>query len=173
MILDYTTINLKQYLSIRCIILYNATMKYYSYDNFKTDTNKLLLEIDEFKAEALVGIARGGLTLSHAIAEGLNIRNVQTLSTELYDKTKKRDKFYINEECKFEDLKRVLVVDDISDSGETLKAIMELLNSKHPEVEFKTATLFYKKTSTYEPDFWVNEADEWIDFFWERDFKVH
>jgi len=168
---DYTTINLKQYLSIFMFTLYNIIMKYYSYDNFKTDTNRLLLEIKEFKPEVLVGVARGGLTLSHAIAEGLNIRNVQTLSTQLYDKTQKRNNICIDGECKFEDVQKVLVIDDIADSGDTLKAIMEMLHSKYPKVEFKTATLFYKKTSVYEPDFWINEADEWIDFFWERDFK--
>lgn len=155
------------------IILYNSIMKYYPYDNFKTDTNKLLLEVKEFQPEVLIGIARGGLTLSHAIAEGLNIRNIQTLSTELYDTTKKRDALSIKGFCEFGDAKRVLVVDDIADSGETLKAIMEMLHTRHPKVEFKTATLFYKKTSVYEPDFWINEADDWIDFFWERDFKAN
>jgi len=154
-------------------ILYNVAMKYYPYDSFKTDTNKLLLKIKEFQPESLVAIARGGLTLSHAIAEGLNVRNIQTLSTELYDKTQKRDALYIKGSCEFEDVKRVLVIDDIADSGDTLKAIMEMLRKKHPKVEFKTATLFYKKTSIYEPDFWINEANDWIDFFWERDFKVN
>lgn len=148
-------------------------MKYYSYDNFKIDTNKLLLEIKEFNPEVLVGIARGGLTLSHALAEGLNIRNVQTLSTELYDRTKKRESICISGECEFENIERVLVIDDIADSGDTLKAIMDLLDANFPEVEIKSATLFYKQTSIFEPDFWINEADEWIDFFWERDFKVN
>jgi len=155
------------------IILYNTAMKQYHYDNFKTDTNKLLLEVKEFQPEVLIGIARGGLTLSHAIAEGLNVRNVQTLNTELYDKSKKRDKICINEGCRLENIQRVLIVDDISDSGKTLKAIVKLLSANHPKVEFKTATLFYKKTSVYEPDFWINEADDWIDFFWERDFNVN
>jgi len=153
-------------------ILYNIAMKYYSYDNFKTDTNEILLKIRKFQPEVLIGIARGGLTLSHAIAEGLKIRNIQTLSTELYDKTQKRDALCIKGFCELEDIKRVLVIDDIADSGDTLKAIMKMLRSKHPKVEFKTATLFYKKTSVYEPDFWINEADDWIDFFWERDFKL-
>jgi len=170
---DYTTINLKQYLSIFIFILYNIAMKYYPYDSFKTDTNKLLLKIKEFQPESLVGIARGGLTLSHAIAEGLNLRNVQTLSTQLYDKTQKRDALCIKGFCEFKDKQKVLVIDDISDSGDTLKAIMEMLRTKHPKVEFKTATLFYKKTSVFEPDFWINEANDWIDFFWERDFKIN
>ena len=66
---------------------------------------------------------------------------------------------------------RVLVVDDIADSGETLKIVMNDLTSKNSKIEFKSATLFYKKSSVYEPDFWINEANDWIDFFWERDFK--
>lgn len=147
-------------------------MKYYSYNDFKTDTNRLLIKIREFEPEALVSIARGGLTLSHAIAEGINIRNIQTLSTELYDKSQKRDSLCIKGECELTDIQRVLVIDDISDSGDTLRAIMSMLREKHPDVEFKSATLFYKKTSIFEPDFWANEADDWIDFFWERDFKL-
>jgi len=146
-------------------------MKYYSYENFRIDTRKLLLHVESFKPQVIVGIARGGLTLSHALAEGMDIREVQTLRTELYDKTCKRDALSIFGECKFSDVERVLVVDDISDSGDTLKAIMAHLQELHVEMEFKCCTLFYKKTSIYEPDFWINEADDWIDFFWERDFK--
>jgi xanthine phosphoribosyltransferase len=31
--------------------------------------------------------------------------------------------------------------------------------------------LFYKKTAVIQPDFTVNEADAWIEFFWEKDFE--
>lgn len=145
-------------------------MKYYSYENFKNDTNTLIKEVESSGFEAIVAIARGGLTLSHAMAEGLNIRKVQSIRTELYDKSKKRENITIFGKCEFKNIKRVLVVDDISDSGDTLKAVMKYLNNEFSNIEFKSATLFYKKTSIYEPDFWINEADDWIDFFWERDF---
>ncbi len=145
-------------------------MKYYSYDTFKNDTKKLLLLLREDNFEAIVTVARGGFTLSHAISEGLNIRDVQSIRTELYDKSLKRDNITIFAKCSFEGIKRVLVVDDISDSGETLKSVMGYLRDGFKDIEFKSATLFYKKTSVYEPDFWINEADDWIDFFWERDF---
>ena len=148
-------------------------MKYYSYEDFRIDTKKLLLDVKEFKPQAIVGIARGGLTLAHALAEGMDTREVQTLRTELYDKTLKREKISIFGDCDFSEISRVLVVDDISDSGDTLKAVISYLISKHNDIEFKASTLFYKKTSIYEPNFWVNEADDWIDFFWERDFKVN
>ena len=147
-------------------------MKYYGYDDFRVDTNALIARIVGFEAEAIVAIARGGLTLSHALAEGLKIRDVQSIRTEFYDAQIKRDEIEIFGNCNFKSIKRVLVVDDISDSGETLDAIMGYLKSEFADIEFKSATLFYKETSKYEPDFWINIADDWIDFFWERDFLV-
>ncbi len=146
-------------------------MKYYGYDDFKNDTLQLLAEVQPFQPEVIVGIARGGLTLAHAMSEGLSIREVQTIRTELYDATHKRESLSIFGGCDLKDHKRVLVVDDIADSGETLQAVMQNLESEFREITFRSATLFYKKSSVYKPHFWVNEADEWIDFFWESDFK--
>ena len=147
-------------------------MKYYAYDDFRVDTNRLLNKVCSFEAEIIVGISRGGLTLAHCMAEGLNIRDVQTIRTELYDKTCKREELSMFDTCSLGDVKRVLVVDDISDSGETFNAIMSYLEKKYEQIEFKSAALFYKTTSVYQPHFWVNEANEWIEFFWEKDFNV-
>ncbi|MBC8238142.1 MAG: phosphoribosyltransferase [Helicobacteraceae bacterium] len=146
-------------------------MKYYAYENFRIDTNALIQKVQGFNPEAIVAIARGGMTLAHAMAEGLNIRDVQSIRTELYDKAQKRDTLSLFGTCDFRDKKFVLVVDDIADSGQTLKAVMASLKNLHPNVSFKSATLFYKESSVAEPDFWINEADDWIDFFWESDFK--
>jgi len=148
-------------------------MKQYRYEDFKNDTNKLIKEVTEFNPQTIVGIARGGLTLAHCMAEGLEIREVQTLRTELYDKTCKRDELTLFDTCEFNGVQRILVVDDIADSGETLDAIMKHLQERYRDIEFKSATLFYKESSVYEPHFWINEANDWIDFFWERDFKVN
>lgn len=145
--------------------------QYYSYEEFRRDTNALLQEVKSFQPEAIVGIARGGLTLSHALAEGLNIREVQTLRTELYDVSCKREELTLFGSCDFVGKTRVLVVDDIADSGETLEVIMKHLEKSFENIEFKSATLFYKQTSKYKPHFWINEAKNWIEFFWEVDFK--
>jgi len=146
-------------------------MKYYSYDEFRKDTKQLLESVKPLQVDMVLGIARGGLTLAHALSEGLELRNVQTLRTELYDEQIKRKQITIYSTCSFKNIKKVLVVDDIADSGDTLKAVMEELILQNPSVEFVSATLFYKKTSVYEPTFWVQEADEWIEFFWEKDFS--
>jgi len=144
--------------------------QYYSYEDFRDDTNTLIKEVKPFEAEAIIGIARGGLTLAHAVAEGLNIREVQTLRTELYDASCKRESITLFGNCSFNNVKRVLVLDDIADSGETLKEIMNYLENEFKDIEFKSATLFYKSSSCYEPHTWVNEAKNWIEFFWEKDF---
>jgi xanthine phosphoribosyltransferase len=147
-------------------------MKYYAYEDFRDDSRELIKQMKSFDARAIIAIARGGLTIAHCIAEGMDIREVHSLRTELYDKTQKRDCISVfNTVALSHDIQRVLVLDDISDSGDTLKAVMEDLRMKHTNIEFRSATLFYKKTSSFEPDFWVKEAKEWIEFFWEKDFK--
>ena len=147
-------------------------MKYYAYEEFKQDTNELVKRIDSKSYDAIIGIARGGLILAHALSEALEIRNVQTLRTELYDSSVKRDNFLLHDYTSLQDLKNVLVVDDIADSGETLKKVMSHLEEKNPTISFDAITIFYKKSSVYEPTYWQKEATEWIDFFWESDFKV-
>jgi len=147
--------------------------QYYGYESFKEDVNRLIALLKDKNIDAIVSIARGGYTLSHAVAEGLNLRNVQSIRTELYDDTQKREHLALYGRCEFDErVKKVLVLDDIADSGETLAYIMEYMKKNYPTKEFLSATLFYKKTSSYEPDIWMNEAKEWIDFFWERDFRI-
>nr|WP_275851138.1 phosphoribosyltransferase family protein [Sulfurimonas sp. SAG-AH-194-C20] len=143
---------------------------YYSYEAFRTDTQALMQKSKSFEPQAIIAIARGGLTLAHCMAEGLNLRDVQSIRTELYDVEIKRKEITLFGSCDFGEKKRVLVVDDIADSGETLQTVMSYLQSNFEDVEFQSATLFYKKSSVYEPHFWVNEADAWIEFFWEKDF---
>ena len=143
---------------------------YYSYEDFRTDTRKLLKKLPENEFDTIIGVARGGLTLAHMLSEALDIRNVQSISTQLYDDTKKRECITITDTCSLEKSKNVLLVDDIADSGETLKALYNHFTLTYPHLHCKTATLFYKRSSIYEPDYWVKEAAAWIEFFWEADF---
>jgi len=93
------------------------------------------------------------------------------LLQELYDEDIKRSCITIHNTVTLKDIKKVLVLDDIADSGDTLRAVMESLECGNPDIEFISATLFYKHSSIYEPSIWINESKEWIDFFWEKDFK--
>jgi len=146
-------------------------MKYYSYEEFKTDTKELISQAKNYEADVVVGIARGGVTLAQMMAYGLNIRHLQTLQSELYDCDSKRECIKIVENLHLQDGMRVLLVDDIVDSGETIYEVLNYLKAKYPTNTFKVATLFYKPSAKVEADFKVKEAKEWIEFFWERDFS--
>ena len=144
---------------------------YYSYELFKNDTQILVDKCRDFEPEILLAVARGGLTLSHLMAQALNMRNLFTLNSIHYEGELKLDTFNIFNIPDVSHAKRVLIVDDIVDSGETMREILKVLNNKFPNVEFKLATLFYKNTAVIKPDYSDREANEWIDFFWEIDVK--
>ncbi len=144
---------------------------YYSYEEFKKDTQKLVDSCRDYEPDILLAVARGGLTLSHLMAQALNMRNLYSLNSIHYEGELKLDTFNIFNIPDVSHAKRVLVIDDIVDSGETMREILKVLREKFPTVEFKLATIFYKTTAALQPDYTVREAKEWIDFFWEVDVK--
>ncbi len=66
--------------------------------------------------------------------------------------------------------KKVVIVDDIIDSGETMIEIKKVLLKKYPELDLKVASIYYKEKALLRPDFSAREATEWIEFFW--DFEI-
>ncbi|RXJ96184.1 nicotinate phosphoribosyltransferase [Malaciobacter molluscorum] len=144
---------------------------YYSYDEFKNDTQKLVDSCRDYNPDILLAVARGGLTLSHLMAQAMDMRNLYSLNSIHYEGELKLDTFNIFNIPDVSHAKRVLVVDDIVDSGETMREILRVLKEKFPKVDFKLATIFYKKSAVLQPDYTVREATEWIDFFWEVDVK--
>jgi len=141
---------------------------YYKYEEFKKDVEILSSEIKNYNPDCLVAIARGGLTLAHFIGEKLNMRDVFTINSIHYEGEKKLDTFVIKNIPDLSNYKKIVLVDDISDSGETLKEIIDILKTEYPEIEIKTATIFYKTSSLVIPDFKVKVANNWIVFFWEE-----
>ena len=144
---------------------------YYSYDLFKEDTQKLVNSCRDYEPDVLLAVARGGLTLAHLMAQAMDMRNLYTLNSVHYEGELKLDTFNVFNIPDVSHAKRVLIIDDIVDSGETMEEILKILKEKFPNVEFKLATLFYKKTAVLQPDYTVREATQWIDFFWEVDVK--
>lgn len=142
---------------------------YYGYDEFKVDINNLASKLQDEKFEAILGVARGGLLLTQFLAIKLNLRDVFTINSILYDDTMKNEKSKVFNIPDLSGYKKVLIADDIVDSGETLSNILEILEKSFPHIEFKIASLFYKKTALITPDFMEKEATAWIDFFWEVD----
>lgn len=61
-----------------------------------------------------------------------------------------------------------LVIDDLTDSGDSLAFAITKLRALRPEATIKTAVLFYKKHSQIIPDYYVEETDQWVVFTWEK-----
>ncbi|ARE80005.1 putative nucleotide phosphoribosyltransferase [Campylobacter helveticus] len=141
---------------------------FYAYEDFEKDVKFLAKKVkDEFNPDALVAIARGGLSLGHSLAVALKTRKLFTLNSIHYDDTKKLDSVEVFNIPNLSAYKRVLLIDDIVDSGESLSEIKRVLEEKFPHIELKIATIFYKKTALLEPEFSVKEAKEWVEFYWD------
>ena len=68
---------------------------YYSYELFKNDTQILVDKCRTFEPDILLSVARGGVTLSHLMAQALNKRILFTLNSIHYEKETKLDTFDI------------------------------------------------------------------------------
>lgn len=147
-------------------------MFFYTYEEFRVDVKILAKDIKEnFNPEVLLAVARGGMSLGHSLAVVLNTRNLFSLNSIHYEGTKKLDTIEIFNIPDISKYKKVLLVDDIVDSGESLLEIKRVLQEKFPHTEFKIATIFYKKSALLIPDFKAKEAKEWVNFFWDIENK--
>ena len=142
---------------------------YYGYEEFVSDAGALVHTIKDFDPDTLLAVARGGLTLGHFMAQAMDTRRLFALNSIHYDKEKKLDTLHVFNIPDLKTARRVLIVDDIIDSGETLREVLRMLSEQYPEAEFKLATIFYKPTAVIEADYTLKKAHEWIDFFWEVD----
>lgn len=138
---------------------------YYSYNDFRKDLKALTKKIDK-DFDAILAIARGGLSMAHMLGEHYNIRKVYAINTIGYEDTQKLQSVTVFNIPNLQDAKSVLIVDDIVDSGDTLIEALKILKETYPQTNFYTASLFYKKSAKIAPNWYVKEAKTWIDFFW-------
>ncbi|MCE7735374.1 MAG: phosphoribosyltransferase [Candidatus Heimdallarchaeota archaeon] len=121
-----------------------------------------------FKPDVVIGVARGGWIPGRLLADFLHIKETVNIKVEAYEligetnvEASVTQDINVNIEGK-----KVLVVDDIADSGESLVAVYNSLKAKHPDV-VKTATIYYKPRSAIKPDFFAEETTAWVIFPWE------
>ncbi|MCE3047155.1 phosphoribosyltransferase [Helicobacter kayseriensis] len=146
-------------------------MQYYPYDEFLKDARTLFEKIDSQigKPDAIIAIARGGLTLAHMLSLRWNLREVYSLNAISYDGNKQQELIIKNVPNINKDFKKVLIVDEIVDSGKSLHKIMEILREENADIKFYSAVVFQKQNAQIKADFFIREPQDWIDFFWERD----
>ncbi len=143
---------------------------YYSYEEYKQDLKALTEKINQ-PFDAILGIARGGLSMAQMLGEYYELREVYAINTIGYDDTHKKESVEVFNIPDLKSAKTVLVVDDIVDSGDTLIEVLDVLNDRYPNISFMTASLFYKKTAKITPTWYVKEPKGWIEFFWSEDLR--
>ena len=121
-----------------------------------------------FAPDVVVAIARGGLLLAGAIAYALDVKSCGALNAEFYTGIDERlDEPIILAPFLDEvslDGKRVLLVDDVSDSGRTLKMVLDLITLAGADV--RTVCLYSKPATVLEPDYVWRKTSRWIAFPW-------
>lgn len=116
--------------------------------------------------EEIVAISRGGLTLGHLLTDFLRIP-ISTITIQSYTDIQTQGELRITSKLPTPIRgKRILLVDDVADSGKTLVRAIRYLKKLGPS-EITTATLFFKKRSIYRPDIFAAETDKWILFPYE------
>ena len=121
-----------------------------------------------FKPDIIIGIARGGWLPARVLTDLLEIPNLANVTAEYYVGVAETK----NEPVLTQGIsaavtgKKVLIADDVADSGRSLKLVKEHVLQQGAK-EVKTATLYYKPWSVVKPDYYERETKLWIVFPWE------
>ncbi len=141
-----------------------------SWDQFHRDSRALawrLTNVGSF--DAIVAIARGGLVPAAIVARELNIRIVDCVAVKSYahkDQGKIEILKHISSDVLELDKKgKVLIIDDLVDTGATARIVREILPNAH------FATVYAKPLGNDMVDTFITEVsqDTWIYFPWDLD----
>jgi xanthine phosphoribosyltransferase len=141
-----------------------------SWDQFHRDTRALTWRLHEAGPfEAIVCITRGGLVPAAIVARELNVRIIETICIASYMNYKNQGEIQVMKGVGPEVMalrgqgKKILIVDDLVDTGKTARVVREIL----PEAHF--ATVYAKPMGRPLVDTFITEVsqDTWIYFPWD------
>ena len=148
----------------------NEPREILSWSEFGDATRELALQVHQsgFRPDIVLAIARGGLTPAGAVAYALGVKNCSAINVEFYTGVDARldVPVVLPPTLNLLDIQGldVLVVDDVADTGHTLRLVREVI-AQHV-AEARTAVLYAKPRSIVRPDYAWRETDRWIDFPW-------
>ncbi|ACB07983.1 phosphoribosyltransferase [Candidatus Korarchaeum cryptofilum] len=121
----------------------------------------------KYEPELIVAILRGGVVLARLLSDLLNIREIKVMRVIHYDALESKKVAEIVEpiNCRLDGMK-VLLVDDVADTGESLIVARDHLLERGAS-EVKIATMHYKPWSKLKPDYYSEETEAWVVYFWE------
>jgi uncharacterized protein len=147
-----------------------------TWDLFGTAARELarIVTDDGYRPDVVIAIARGGLTVAGALAYALGVKNCGSMNVEFYTGVDERldVPVVLPPTLDLVDVRglRVLVADDVADTGHTLRLVREVL-AQHV-AEARTAVLYGKPRSVVAPDYTWRETDRWVVFPWSAEPPV-
>jgi hypoxanthine phosphoribosyltransferase len=114
-----------------------------------------------YSPEIIVAIGRGGYVPARILCDYLLIHDLASIKVEHWGTTVVREKAVIKFALRAEIRnKKVLLVDDVTDTGDTLKVSLQYLRRFRPQ-EIRTAVLVHKTRSTIIPDYFFKKIVRW------------
>ena len=128
----------------------------------------LLVADSGYQPGIILGIARGGLIPAAAMAYALEVKNVFMMSVEFYTGEDERLDFPVMLPPLLNTVDiagaGVLVVDDVADTGGTLKLVKDFCAEHVAEV--RCAVLYEKPRSVVKCEYVWRRTDRWVNFPW-------
>ena len=123
---------------------------------------------DGYRPDIVLAIARGGLLVAGSVAYALDVKNTFTMNVEFYTGIDERLDVPmilppVPELVDFAET-RVLIADDVADTGATLELVKEFLEDKVAET--RCAVLYEKPRSTVHCEYVWRRTEQWIVFPW-------
>ena len=139
--------------------------KFVSWDEVQMLCRRLAERIHHDRPDLcrILAITRGGLFPAGILARELNIKLIETVGMESYNGTEQSGEVQILKEFNQRFSHNILVVDDLADTGRTLKALKQSL------VKPVVATLFAKPQGMEMVDYFAEEVPQstWVRFPWD------
>ncbi|MFC9895769.1 phosphoribosyltransferase [Nocardia sp. NPDC127579] len=141
-----------------------------TWDLFGTASRELAETIagDGFEPDLILSIARGGLFVAGALGYALDVKNLHVMNVEFYTGVDQRLDLpvMLPPVPQAVDLAgaRVLVADDVADTGATLKLVRDFCADKVAEV--RCAVIYQKPHSEVDCEYVWKRTDRWINFPW-------
>ncbi|MDD5616597.1 MAG: phosphoribosyltransferase [Candidatus Methanoperedens sp.] len=116
-----------------------------------------------FVPDLVIGVSRGGLVPARMLCDFLDQKDLTSMKVEHWGIADNlgtaRIKFPLPEEIDISG-KKILIVDDVADTGDTYHVILDHIKERYP-AEVRTAVLQYKTSSKFIPDYWGEKQDAW------------
>lgn len=128
-----------------------------------------MIRRDKFQPDIIVGVSRGGWPPARVMSDLLGDVELANIRVEFYRGVAETESEpIITQPLSMHAAgKNVLIMDDVADTGRSLKLVKEHIMEKNAR-SIKIATIYYKPWSIIVPDYYVRVTRRWIVFPWER-----